>query len=234
MKRLSIIVPVYNEEDTIDQLLNRVCDSKAGGLEREIIVVNDGSTDQTRQKLDQWSTRPNIKVIHLPQNRGKGYAVRRGILESTGEIVVIQDADLEYDPDDWELMLKPFKLGYADAVYGSRFIGRGPRRSLYIWHDLGNRFLTLISNLLSGYNISDMETCYKMIRGDLARRIGKELKSDDFSIEPELTARLARHQARLYEVGVAYYGRTYAEGKKINWVSGVKALWAIIRYNLIG
>ena len=225
--RLSVMVPVYNEQHTIAAIIAQV---RAVSITKEIICVNDGSTDGSREVLDQLLADGLIDiVIHQPRNVGKGAAMRAAIKRSTGNVVIVQDADLEYNPSDWPMLLQPIVDGKADAVFGSRFLG-GPHRVLYFWHSVGNRLLTLMSNMFTNVNLTDMETCYKAIRGDVARRL--TLTSDRFGFEPEVTARLAQAKARLYEVPISYDGRTYAEGKKISWRDGMAALWHIVRFNV--
>jgi len=229
---LSIVIPAFNERATVEALLRRVASAVLpDGVEREILVVDDGSTDGTRELLREIAARgePAIRLIEQPENRGKGAALRRGFQEARGEIVLIQDADLEYDPREYPTLLGPILEGEADVVYGSRFLG-GPHRVLFYWHALGNRFLTTLSNMFSNLNLTDMETCYKVFRRSLLD--GVPLRSDRFGIEPELTAKFARRRARIFEVPISYRGRTYAEGKKIHWKDGFAALWAIVRYNL--
>lgn len=233
---LSVVVPAYNERRTIAELLRRVAEAPLPeGIGLEIVVVDDGSTDGTRDRMrellaERKSEDPPLRFFEQPKNRGKGAALRRGFAEATGEWIVVQDADLEYDPRDYRKLLQPVLDDGAEVVYGSRFAG-GPHRVLFFWHSLGNRFLTTVSNMFSDLNLSDMETCYKLFRRDLLD--GVVLKSDRFGIEPELTARFARLRARIYEVPISYHGRTYAEGKKIGWKDGFAALWAIVRYNLL-
>jgi glycosyltransferase involved in cell wall biosynthesis len=229
--RLSVLIPVYNERKTIELILDEVTSSP---IEKEIIVVDDCSTDGTRELLEALHAEGRIHRLHLqPRNKGKGAAIRQALSLSTGDVVVVQDADLEYDPVDWSQLLEPIVDGRADACFGSRFLG-GPHRVLYFWHSVGNKLLTTYSNMLTNLNLTDMETCYKAIRGDLARSvILPRLKSDRFGFEPELTARLAQMKARIFEVQISYSGRTYAVGKKINWRDGIAAFWHITRFNLI-
>src|SRR6267378_4360523 len=224
---LSVIVPAYNEAATVEVALRRI---RAIALRLEIIIVNDASTDGTREILDRLAEQGLVdRVLHHEQNRGKGAAIRTGIAVATGDAIVVQDADLEYDPADLPALLLPIRARQADAVYGSRFQG-GPRRVLYFWHTVGNRFLTLLSNMFTNLNLSDMETCYKMVRADLLKSL--PLVSNRFGIEVELTARLAHAGARIWELPITYSGRTYAEGKKITWRDGAAALWYIVRFNL--
>ena len=224
---VSVIMPAYNEEQTIEAAIERV---QSVPLHIELVAVNDASKDGTGQILDRLHEQGLIdRVIPHPENRGKGAAVRAGIDAATGHVIVIQDADLKYDPSEYSILLGPIRSDHADAVYGSRFQS-GPRRVLYFWHSVGNRFLTLLSNMFTDLNLSDMETCYKMVRTDLMKSL--PLVSSRFGIEPELTARLAAAGARIWEVPISYSGRTYAEGKKINWRDGLAALWHITRFNL--
>jgi glycosyltransferase involved in cell wall biosynthesis len=226
---LSVLVPVYNERDTIDLILDQV---SATPLRKEIICVDDRSTDGTQEILDRMLAQGRIdRLIHQPVNRGKGAAIREALAASTGDIVIVQDADLEYDPNDWPTLLDPIIDGRADACFGSRFLG-GPHRVLYYWHSVGNRWLTTYSNMLTNLNLTDMETCYKAIRGDLARSLVPLLRANRFGFEPEITARLARADARIFEVPISYSGRTYAEGKKIGWRDGIAAFWHITKFNL--
>lgn len=226
--RLSVVMPVYNERASVATSIRRL---RGIGLDIELICVDDGSTDGTRDILAKLRDDGLIEqLIFQPQNRGKGAAVRTGIQAATGEAIVIQDADLEYDPHDLPALLQPILDGRADAVFGSRFLG-GPHRVLYFWHSVGNSLLTLVSNMFTDVNLTDMETCYKLVRADLMKSL--PLKTDRFGIEPELTARLAQARARIYEVPISYHGRTYAEGKKINWKDGVAAFWHIFRSNVL-
>lgn len=228
--KLSIVIPVYNEKKTIIQIIDAVNHVDLPDIEKEIIVVDDFSTDGTREVLAGLS---GIEVCLHQKNMGKGSAVKTGFSRASGEIVVIQDADMEYDPNDYKKLLVPILRGQADVVYGSRFIGGDPKRVLYIWHMFGNRFLTILSNILTGLTLTDMETCYKMFRKEAIDSFYKKLQSKRFGIEPEITARIAQGKWRVYEVGIAYYGRTYTEGKKINWRDGVLAIWQIIKFNLL-
>jgi len=226
---LSVVVPAYNEAGTIEAVLRQL---RAVPLKLEVIAVNDASTDGTGEALDRLRASGLVdRVIHHPKNRGKGAAFRSGIAAATGDVIVAQDADLEYDPQDLPRLLAPIRAGQADAVFGSRFQG-GPRRVLFFWHAVGNRFLTLLSNMFTNLNLSDMETCYKMVRAELLKSLS--LRSSRFGIEVELTARLAQAHARIWELPITYSGRTYAEGKKITWRDGVAALWHVLRFNLFG
>jgi glycosyltransferase involved in cell wall biosynthesis len=224
---LSVIVPAYNEAGTVEQIVSRLRELP---LRLELIAVNDASRDGTGAVLDRLAAEGVLhRVIHHPENRGKGAALRSGIAAATGDVVVVQDADLEYDPTDLPRLLEPIRAGRADAVYGSRFQG-GPHRVLLFWHSVGNRLLTLTSNMFTNLNLTDMETCYKLVRRDLLQRL--PLTSNRFGFEVEITARLAQAGARIWELPITYSGRTYAEGKKITWRDGLAALWHILRYNL--
>jgi glycosyltransferase involved in cell wall biosynthesis len=224
---LSIIIPVYNEVRTLDELVARV---RAVPVKKEIVLVDDGSTDGSRERLRELGKLPDVRALFHDRNQGKGAAIRTGIAAATRDIVVIQDADLEYDPQELPLLMKPIIDGKADVVFGSRFIGSGPHRVLYFWHMVGNRLVTLLSNALTNLNLTDIETCYKMFRRELIQSI--EIEESRFGVEPELTAKLARTRCRIYEVGISYAGRTYEEGKKIGWRDGVRAIWCILKYNL--
>ena len=225
---LSVLIPVYNERATIELILDQV---HAVPVRKEIICVDDFSTDGTRELLQRMKDSGRIdKLIFHDLNRGKGAAIRTALAASTGNVVIVQDADLEYDPADWPTLLEPILDGRADAVFGSRFLG-GPHRVLYFWHSVGNLCLTTFSNMLTNLNLTDMETCYKAIRGEVARAL--HLTSDRFGFEPEITARLSRAKVRIFEVPISYSGRTYAEGKKIGWKDGVAAIVHILRFNLL-
>ena len=231
--KLSVLVPVYNEERTLEEVVRRVC---AVQLSKEIILVDDGSKDRSREilaRLKDQSERANdplnqIKVFFQPENQGKGAAIKTAISHVTGDIVIVQDADLEYDPKDYPSLIEPIQDGSADVVYGTRFAGGGAHRVLFFWHSLGNRTLTLLSNMLTNLNLSDMEVGYKVFRAEVLK--GIELKSNRFGFEPEITIKLAKKRCRFYEVPISYHGRTYEEGKKITWKDGVAALYYMIRF----
>jgi len=227
--RLSVLIPVYNERETIDIIVDQV---RATPIAKEIICVDDASTDGTKEVLEALLTQGKIdRLYRQPVNRGKGAAIRQALSLSSGDIVIVQDADLEYDPADWPTLLEPILDGRADACFGSRFLG-GTHRVLYYWHSVGNHLLTLYSNMLTNLNLTDMETCYKAMRGELARSLLPKLRAERFGFEPEITARLAAANARIYEVPIGYSGRTYAEGKKIGWKDGFAAFWHITKFNL--
>lgn len=229
LNKLSIVIPVFNEEKTIEKVMAAVSAVDLG-CAKELIFVDDGSTDKSRQILGKYK---NVhKVIYMDKNRGKGAAVRRGFKEATGDIVLIQDADLEYDPKEYPILLQPILDGDADVVYGSRFITAFPRRVLYFHHYMANQLVTFISNIFTGLNLSDMETGYKVFTGDAIQKILPRLSANRFGIEPELTARIAQAKLKVYEVGISYKGRTYDEGKKITWKDGVATIWHIIKFNL--
>jgi len=238
VKKLSIVIPVYNEEQFIQQSLTIISSANCMKLEKEIIIVDDGSTDKTPDKIKNFLTKHsstvNISAIFKNKNQGKGAALKDGFSKSTGDIVLVQDADLEYSPDDYPIMLEPFLKNDADVVYGSRFISNRPHRVLYFWHYQINLLLTVLSNMLTNLNLTDMETGFKAFKGDLIRKIANKLESKRFGFEPEVTARIAKiRELKIFEVGISYSGRTYSEGKKIGWRDGVKAVWEIIKYNLL-
>ncbi len=229
MKTFSVVIPVYNEKDTLLELLRRVEAAEVPGLSREIILVDDCSRDGTRDLLRrQVEGRAGARVLYHDRNRGKGAALRTGFAHTTGDIVIVQDADLEYDPREYPKLFAPILDGRADVVYGSRFSGSEAKRVLFFWHYVGNRFLSTLSNMFTNLNITDMETCYKVFRGEIVRRI--RIEEDRFGFEPEITAKIARLSCRIYEVGIGYSGRTYAEGKKIGWKDGLHAVWCILKY----
>ncbi len=235
LKKLSIIIPAYNEEATIHLILNKILAVQLiGDLQKEIIIVNDCSTDHTESIIKEYinNHKGNNIVLHSQDyNQGKGAALHKGISLATGEYLVIQDADLEYDPQEYNILLKPIIDEFADVVYGSRFAGGKPHRILFFWHTVGNNFLTFLSNMFTNLNLTDMETCYKLFRTKIIQNI--KLKEKRFGFEPEVTAKISRvPKIRIYEVGISYYGRTYEEGKKINWKDGVRALWCILKYNI--
>jgi glycosyltransferase involved in cell wall biosynthesis len=226
--KLSVVIPVYNEIETIDQIVARV---KAVPVDKEIILVDDCSRDGTRDHLRAIDD-PEVRVLFHDVNQGKGAALRTGFGAAKGDLVIIQDADLEYDPAEYPKLMAPIIDGRADVVYGSRFVGGETHRVLYFWHSVGNRFLTLLSNMMTNLNLTDMETCYKVFRADVLKRI--RIEENRFGFEPEITAKVARLGVRVYEVGISYAGRTYEEGKKIGWKDGVRAIWCILKYNVGG
>ncbi|MBK9421679.1 MAG: glycosyltransferase family 2 protein [Flavobacteriales bacterium] len=235
MRTLSIIIPAYNEERTIHLILDKVRNVELmNGIAKDVVIVNDGSTDGTVAAVERYiAANPSmgIRFIQQPKNMGKGAAIHRGIKEATGEYLLVQDADLEYDPREYNELLRPVVEGFADVVYGSRFIGHHPHRILFFWHSIGNKMLTTLSNAFNNLNLTDMETCYKLMRSDIAK--GLVLQEKRFGFEPEVTAKLARVKGvRIYEVGISYYGRTYQEGKKIGWQDGFRAIWCIVKYGL--
>jgi glycosyltransferase involved in cell wall biosynthesis len=232
---LSIVIPAYNEGATIHRILDKVkAVQLIGGVQKEVIIVNDCSRDNTEEAVKAYQiANPGLPISYYKHevNQGKGAALHTGIRNAKGEWVVIQDADLEYDPEEFNLLLKPILDGFADVVYGSRFIGGNPHRILFFWHSIGNRWLTMLSNMLTNLNLTDMETCYKLCRREVIQSL--DLKEKRFGFEPEVTAKLSRvPKVRIYEVGISYYGRTYEEGKKIGWKDGFRAIWCIMKYNL--
>jgi glycosyltransferase involved in cell wall biosynthesis len=234
INRLSIIIPVFNEMNTIEDVLQKVSNVQLPlSIDKEMIVVNDGSTDDTASRIDHFisKNKHNIQLISHEHNKGKGASIRSAIEHVTGDFVVIQDGDLEYDPNEYNILLKPVLDGHADVVYGSRFLGGNAHRILFFWHSLGNKFLTFLSNMFTNLNLTDMETCYKLIKTSILKDI--RLVENRFGFEPEITARISKlSDIRIYEVGISYYGRQFKEGKKINWKDGIKAIYCVIRYNL--
>ncbi|WP_460184370.1 glycosyltransferase family 2 protein [Thermopirellula anaerolimosa] len=224
---LSVVVPVYNEEATIDEILRRIIDAP---VNKEVLVVNDGSSDGTATKLQAWKDHPRIRILEHPRNRGKGAALRTAFAEVRGDVVIIQDADLEYDPSEYSALLQPIVDGEADVVYGSRFVSEGPHRVLYFWHYVANRCITTLSNMFTDLNLTDVETCHKAFRREVIEAIRDTLKENRFGIEIELTAKVAKRGYRIFETGVRYYGRTYQQGKKIGFRDALRALWCIVRY----
>jgi glycosyltransferase involved in cell wall biosynthesis len=235
--KLSIIVPAFNEENTIRSVLEKLLSvDLIGGFSKEIVVVNDCSTDNTEAVTQRFiAEHPSIEINYFSHafNQGKGAALHTGINKASGDYIIVQDADLEYDPQEFNILLKPIVDGFADVVYGSRFMGGKPHRILFFWHTIGNKFLTFLSNMFTNLNLTDMETCYKLFRADIIK--GLKLQEKRFGFEPEVTAKISRvPKIRIYEVGISYYGRTYEEGKKINWKDGFRALYCILRYGLLG
>ena len=232
MPTLSVVIPVYNERSTILEVVRRVRNAplEPAGIGRQIVIVDDCSTDGTRDVLAGLRADADIRIVLHEHNQGKGAALRTGFAAATGDMIIIQDADLEYDPSEYPRLIAPIIDGRADVVFGSRFIGGESHRVLYFWHSVGNRVLTLLSNALTNLNLTDMEVCYKVFRREILQKI--KLQEDRFGFEPEITAKVARMRCRVYEVGISYSGRTYEEGKKIGWRDGVRAVWCILKYNL--
>ena len=227
--KISIVIPCLNEKNTISKIIEKVKDEK--NYEKEIIVIDDFSTDGTRELLKDKLNQEIDEVIYNDKNYGKGFSVKQGINKASGDIILIQDADLEYDPSDYFKLIEPIQKGYADVVYGSRFVGSEEKRVLFFWHSLGNYILTTLSNMFSNLNLTDMENCYKVFKSDIIKNI--DLIENRFGFEPEVTAKIAKKKCRIYEVGVKYYGRTYDQGKKIGWKDGVSAIRCIFKYNLL-
>ena len=225
--KLTVVMPVYNEVEHIEKIVQAVLAVK---VDKELVIVDDCSKDGTRDKLAAIAKLPGVRVLYHDVNQGKGAALRSGFAAATGDLVLVQDADLEYDPQEYPTLLAPILSGKADVVFGSRFVGGDSHRVLYFWHSLGNRFLTLFSNMMTNLNLTDMETCYKVFRRDLLQKI--TIRENRFGFEPEITAKVAKLKCRIYEVGISYAGRTYEEGKKIGWKDGIRALWCILKYNL--
>ncbi len=226
---LSVVVPVYNEEATIDEILRRITEIP---IPKEVLVVNDGSTDGTATRLQKWQGHPQVRALEHARNRGKGAALRTAFAEARGDIIVIQDADLEYDPSEYTALIQPIVDGEADVVYGSRFVSEGPHRVLYFWHYVANRLITTLSNMFTDLNLTDVETCHKAFRREVIQAIRESLREDRFGIEIELTAKVAKRGYRIFETGVRYYGRTYQQGKKIGFRDAVWAAWCIVRHRL--
>ena len=230
VKKLSVIMPVYNEEETILEAVRRVLKARLPKIKKQVIIINDGSNDGTLKKIKQIKDK-RVRIIDRKVNKGKGASIAQGLKIATGDVVIIQDADLEYEPNEYLSLLEPIQKDLADVVYGSRFAGSGPHRVLFFWHMLGNKFLTFLSNTLTNLNLTDMETCYKMFTKDVTKKL--RLREKRFGFEPEFTIKIAKMSARVYEVGISYMGRSYTEGKKINWKDGLWALWCLFKYSFL-
>ena len=233
MSTLSVVVPVYNEAKTIIEIIKKIQSVDLGPVKKEIVIVDDCSKDGTAVTLKaQAEGMKDVRVFYHEKNQGKGAALRTGFAQASGDYVIVQDADLEYDPEEYPLLLNPLLAGKADVVYGSRFMGGQPHRVHFFWHSIGNQFLTLLSNMFTNLNLTDMETCYKAFRAECLKKI--TIKENRFGFEPEITAKVAKNKFRVFEIGISYYGRGYDEGKKIGWKDGMRAIWCILKYNLIG
>ena len=228
--KITIIIACYNEQNTIQEIVYRILKAKIGKLKKEIIIINDGSTDKTSLKLEIFNKYKNIKVVNKIKNEGKGAAIRSAFKLATGGAIIIQDADLEYNPSEYMQLLEPILSGKADVVYGSRFIGGGPHRVLFYWHRVGNSILTMFSNMITNLNLTDMETCYKVFTREVAKKV--KLYENRFGFEPEFTIKIAKLRYKIFEVGISYYGRNYSEGKKISWIDGLHTLYCLIKYGL--
>lgn len=231
MKKVSIVVPVYNEADNLSQIMTAIENASVCGLKKELIFINDASQDNSLEILKKLTKSKPHRVLNHSKNKGKGAALKTGFSAASGDIIIIQDSDLEYDPNEYERLLEPILNGQADIVYGSRFLGSGPHRVLYYWHYLGNQFLTTFSNIVSNINLTDMETCYKVFKREILQEI--TLEQDRFGFEPEFTIKVSRLNRPIYEVGISYFGRSYQEGKKITWRDGVKTIWCLLKYGIL-